>query len=483
MATTQVAVNAATINSTTKESMKADRNTRNRDEDELHQDVVSQFPFLNGYSHLAFGFQPDATTSRDTILTTLREAIDKLTSQIPLLTYQILHTSGQPGSSGVYTPTPWPSDAPKNDFIRVKYCDDDIPPMAQLLRASVPVSMLDAEALTPWPSLPVPHGLKPPWPTAALQVNFLRGGMILNVSMHHMVFDGTGFVQLMRHLATILKGSEVSAADIEQANRDRRSIVPLIPRGEPVKDHSYLRAPSGYKPTPPSSPPKWCYFKLPVSALPTLRKLGTSTSSVSDNDILCAFVWQRVTAVRLARGFPPDTLTKLTRTIDGRGAVGVPLTYMGHLIYFCGTQLSLPMSRVASAPLSTTTQILRRELNAANTNWAVRSFATFIAREPDRSRLVYAGLRNFDTDLGATSFIASQGDGRDGGDSAIPESFGSVLGKLRFTRRPNVSPLIGGITFQPAENGAIPIALCLPEADLEGLKKDGDWRRYTRYVG
>ena len=451
-------------------------------ESELYQDVVSQFPVLNGYSHLAFGFQPDDANSRETIVGTLRAAVDQLVSQIPLLASQILYTPGHADTSGIYTPAPWPSEAPKNEIMRVKYCDDVMPPMAQLLRANVPVSMLDGKTLTPWPSLPVPHGLEPPWPTAALQLNFIRGGIIFNVSIHHMVFDGTGLMQLMRHLATILQGHKIPAVDIEQANRDRRYVVPLIPRGEPVKDHSYLRAPPGYRPTLPSSPPKWCYFKLPVSALPTLRKLASSTLAVSDNDMLCAFCWQRITAARLARGFSPETQTKVTRAIDARGAVGIPPTYMGHLVYFCGTQLSLPMSRVASTSLSTIAQTLRRELNGANTAWAVRSFATFIAREQDRSRLVYTGLRNFDTDLGATSFIASQGDGRDG-EAAMLDSFGPVLGRLLFTRRPDVSPMPGSITLQPAENGAIPIALCLPEADLEELKKDGEWRRYTRYVG
>ncbi|OBT39048.1 hypothetical protein VE00_10701 [Pseudogymnoascus sp. WSF 3629] len=451
--------------------------------DELHQDVVSQFPFLNGYSHIVFLFQPDADTSRETIIATVHAALAKLTAQVPWLAGQVLHNPGPPGNSGHYMLAPWPLNAHKNDMVRVEDCEDRMPPIAQIVRAGAPISMLDAKILTPFPSLPLPHGLEPPLPVMLLQVNFLRGGVIINLSTHHMAVDGNGIVQIMRLLATVLQGQEIAAADREQANRDRRRVVPLIPRGEPVKDHSHLRAPPGHITVPPSSPPKWCYFKLPVSALPTLKKLASPPSQqqqLSENDVICALCWQRITAIRLARGFSPDTMTKMTRIIDARAALGVPITYMGHLTYYAVAQL--PMRLVASLPLSSIAQTLRRELNAANTTWAIRSYATFLAREPDKSRLAYAGLRNLDTDLGTTAFTASQSTSHDDG-SAIPEDFGPVLGHLRYTRRPNCSPLVGGITICPVESGAIPIVMCLPGADLEGLEKDREWRRYARYIG
>ena len=464
-------------------------------DDDLYQDVVSQFPFLNGYSHIAFLFQPpnvDDASQQDTIITNVRDAVDKLTAQIPWLAGRVLHTPGPPGcsSSGHYTMAPWPSDAPKNEIVHVNHCEDLMPPMTRILRAGAPISLLDDKTLIPCPSLPIPHGLEPP-PVLIIRLNFLRGGLIVNMSTHHMAIDGTGLVQIMRLLANILQGrEEIPSAELEQANRDRRRVVPLVPPGEPVKDHSHLRAPPGHVTAPPSSPPKWCCFKLPILSLPALRKNATpppsasslsSPQQLSDNDVLCAFFWQRITASRLARGFSPDTLTKMTRTIDARGAVGVPVTYMGHLTYYSVTQL--PMGQVASLPLSSIAQILRRELNAANTPWSIRSYATFMSREPDKSRLVYAGLRNLDTDLGVTAFSASQSIGQETDGSAMPDSFGPVLGQLKHTRRPNVFPLTGGITLCPIEGGALPIVMCMPEADLDALQKDSEWRHYTRYIG
>ncbi|RMZ74828.1 hypothetical protein DV737_g5695, partial [Chaetothyriales sp. CBS 132003] len=460
-------------------------NVQRDDEDELYQDVVSQFPFLSGYSHVLFIFQPDANRSSEMILAALRHGFDKLVSQVPWLGGQLLHTPGPTGSSGHYSVAPWPSDAPANELIRVKHCEDLIPPMAQIMRAGAPAFMLDGKILTPFPSLPLPHGQDPPLPVINLQVNFIRGGVLLNTTTHHMAIDATGVVQIMRLLATILHGRDIPVAELEQANRDRRRVLQLIPRGEPVKDHSHLRAPPGHVTSPPSSPPKWCYFKMPVATVSTLKRLVASqqlrqVQQISVNDIISAFCWQRITAIRLARGFSPDTKTKMTRTIDARGALGVPITYIGHLTYFSVSQL--PMSQVVSVPLVNIAHTLRRDLNAANTPWAIRSFATFIARQLDKSNLVYAGIRNLDTDLGTTALSSSQS-GAQNESSVLAEDFGPVFGRLMCIRRPNVSPLTGGITISPVEDGAIPIVLCMPEADLEGLKKDRDWSRYMKHVG
>ncbi|KAI4283246.1 MAG: hypothetical protein L6R38_002288 [Xanthoria sp. 2 TBL-2021] len=441
-------------------------------DENLYQDSVGQFPFLNGYSHIVYGFRIPAETRRDAVVDALRNALSTITEQIPWLAGQVLQVAG------VYQTAPWPTDGPRNEILRIKECDDLLPPMAQIMRASAPFAMLDGNILTPWPSLPAPHGLEPPLPALVMQANFIRAGLLLNMVPHHMAMDGAGLTQVLSMLSTVLGGRDIPPAELEQANRDRRRVVPLIPRGEPVKDYGHLRRPPGYTPALPASPPQWCYFKVPLAGLPALRKVAASgTTLVSDNDILCAFCWQRISVVRLARGVAAETLIKFTRAIDGRTTLGVPSSYMGHLIHH--SIVSLPLGQVASSPLSTVAQTLRRALNATNTPWAIRSYATFIAREPDKSQLVFGGLRDINLDLGATSVVSSAGDEAA---SAVPDTYG-LLGPVCFVRRPNVSPLVGTITITPAEGGALPVALCLPEIDLEALKKDVEWRRQTRYVG
>jgi len=447
------------------------------EEDEIYQDVVSQLPFLNGFTQVVLGFQPPAGRPQGDIVAAVRKAVLRVVTHVPWLGGQVLAVP----EKGMQKLAPWPSDAAGNDMVRVKDCTESAPSIAQLLRAGAPISMLDGNMLAPWPALPHPHGLKTPVPVMVLQLNFVRDGLILNLGTHHTIMDGCGIFQLIKFLITALEGDEFPATELEQANRDRRRVLPLIPRGEPVKDFSYMRKPPGYTWHTPASPARWCYFKLSLSAASALKRSTSSPSSglVSENDAICAFCWQRICAARIARGMAPDTVSKFSRTLDGRAAMGIPFAYMGHMI--CHAVTRLPMGQVAAMSLSSLAQALRRDLNGVNTAWALRSYATFIAREPDRSALLYGGPHNTDTDIGASVSVVNMGDSRDKS-ASLPSSWGA-LGTFRFFRRPLLAVVPGSLTINPVENGAIPVLLCLPGDDLDILQKDRTWRQYMKHVG
>ncbi|KAI1774979.1 hypothetical protein F4818DRAFT_417336 [Hypoxylon cercidicola] len=456
------------------------------EDDEMYQDVMSQFPFLNGYTNMVIGFQPASDISQGAIVAAVQAGIDKLVAQVPWMGWQVMRVPGKAGKSDILKPAPWPADS-VNEIVRVKDCRGMIPSLAKLQRAGVPIRMLDGKLLSPVPSLPQAHGIVGPVPIIALQINFIEGGVILGMAANHIVIDGTGIAQLARLLAFVMNDAEIPADEVAQANRDRSRVVPLIPRGEPVKDHEHMRKPVDWVPQPPASPPTWCYFKLPLLGLAALMKsAGASSNSslspqlASENDVICALYWQRVSAVRLGRGFAHDTVSRFSRAVDGRTAVGVPFTYLGHLVHFATTRFA--MGELVSMPLLTVAQALRRELNAVNTAWAVRSYATFLAREPDKSLLLYSGIRNQNTDLGATSSVIGIGDSRETS-STILNDWGPFLGTVRFVRRPNVATIPGSFQIYPVENGAIPLLTCLSVDDLDKLKKDPIWRQYTRFVG
>jgi trichothecene 3-O-acetyltransferase len=436
-------------------------------DENLYPDLMGQFPILDAYTQLCFGFELPLDVDRDSVVSALQTGLDRLIKQIAWLGWQM----GQ--KSGVRTAVPWPEDVAR-ELLHVKYCDDTILPMAQLLAAGVPIGKLDGKVLTPWPALPQPHGLTGPVPVITLQANFVQGGLILNLSSHHTMMDGTANFQVLKLLATVLGGDEIPAADLQQANRDRTHLIDLIPRSEPLKDHSHLRRPPGYQFVFPASPPTWCYFKMPVTSLSKLAKTAHDPSRpVTEDDVLHAFYWQRLCAVRLARGISADMVSKISRAIDGRMALGIPASYMGAHVYTAITRL--PLGQVASLTLPQTAQVLRREFSQANTAWAIRSFATFIAREPDRSVLMYNGTHNGNTDVGATSSLNTN--------QTLPPSWGPLLGPCRFFRRSIGAPIPGAFVVQSAEGGAIPIAVCLPQDDLEALKKDSLWGQYTRCIG
>jgi hypothetical protein len=101
MGSMEDAMTSANANDLDEKARKAQIKDQSDSEEELFQDVVSQFPFLNGYSHVAFIFQPEAHISRESIIATVQDGLDKIMDQIPWLADQVLHTSGPAGSSGL----------------------------------------------------------------------------------------------------------------------------------------------------------------------------------------------------------------------------------------------------------------------------------------------------------------------------------------------------------------------------------------------
>ncbi|KAF5963126.1 trichothecene 3-o-acetyltransferase [Fusarium coicis] len=423
----------------------------------VFQDVMSQFTALNGHTQLILGFKLLPETPRDAVTDALEKALRGLTHQINWLDGQVAE------KDGILLPVPWPKDGPQNQILRRKDCDRVLPAMDDLIRRGVPISELDANIVSPFPGLNAGHRLEPPVPIIRLQANFISGGVLLTMCFHHIVMDGTAAFQFIRHLACALEGKQISPTDLVQANRDRGSVVRLLSPGEPIKDYTDLRRPPGFAYPPVSSTPAWCYFRLPTAALKALMtmartQLSASTSPnslLSENDVICAFCWQRISTVRLSTQ-NPGTVSKFSRAIDGRLAGGIPLGYMGHMVYHAN--LRLPLQHIASSSLGDIAFRLRKALDSSNNEWTLRSYATFIARQPDKSLLLYGGKTNPNTDLGATSALA--------GDDLRQTTFGALLGPSCFLRRPKTTPITGSISMSPVEGDYIPFCLCLPSVDL-----------------
>jgi hypothetical protein len=438
-------------------------------------DILGQFPILNTFSVLAYGFELPLDVDRHAVFSALETAFDKLIEQIPFLGSQIVVSD-----TGARQIAPWPEDVPRH-LVAMKVCDDSIVPMSQLLAEKAPVQRLDGKVLCPWPALPFPHGITGPVPVVHLQASFVRGGLILNLSTHHTMMDGTADFQFLKLLALVLNGHEVPAEDLEQANRPRDRVVPLIPEGEPVKDYSHLYPPPGWKLVMPTSMPLWCYFLLPEDRFAALAETVRASAPppadpkqrLSKDDILCAFYWKRLCALRLARGMAPDTGCKISRAINARPALGLPPSYLGAQV--CPSILRLTLGAVDAMPTAELAALLRAKVVEDAAPWAVRSFATTVAREAPaaRARMMYTGTHDVNTDIGYTNVSRA----------LVPKGAWGPLGECKWYRRPNASPIPGSFRIQEAEGGAHPLCLCLLEPDLKDLKEDDEWNKLTICVG
>lgn len=145
---------------------------------------------------------------------------------------------------------------------------------------------------------------------------------------------------------------------------------------------------------------------------------------------------------------------------------------MGHMIHIATSWLTF--EELETSPLATIACALRKSVNDVNDEYTVRSWATLIANEPDKSSVVFDGKFNPDTDIGSSSWAHV---------NLCREEFG-VLGKSSLIRRPNFMPLKNDVYFLPrTEKGDIDALVCVNELDFEALKLDEGWNAHAEHIG
>jgi hypothetical protein len=448
-----------------------------------YQDVIGQFPILKTYNHGILGFEIDEDAHRAIVVVELQAATDKLITYFPWLGGAVANEGSGPGNSGTVKLIDWPRSASSfNRVLRIKDCTDTIPPFSELKTRKAPCSMIEGKILGAYPGFPESYqeSTENPAPVLAIQANFIKGGLLLDFSTQHNAIDASGMMQVIELFSVAMQGAEFSASALKEGNRDRSRVIPLIPPGEPIRDHSYLRRPLDFAPPQLPAPhllPRWAYFLMDRSAVPVIKAAASqgdgydlSVPFISSNDALSAFYWKCLASVRACNGRSLETVSKFIRAIDTRKAMGVSNEYMGHMVYHAITRMTLMELKEAS--ISAVACKLRTALNDVNNDFSVRSYATYIANTPDKSQLIYGGLYNTDTDIGASTVPNAD----------FFHSFGRI-GTPQFARRPNLAPIPGCVYFMPPERHYLPILVCLRDDDLEGLKTHPEWSKCTEFIG
>ncbi|EED22649.1 trichothecene 3-O-acetyltransferase, putative [Talaromyces stipitatus ATCC 10500] len=428
----------------------------------LTQDVLGQLPLLKAYNHIMVGFPLHDTSNREEIIQSLESAALKLTAAIPWLGGKVVNVGSGPESSGHFQSVPYL-----------------LPPYQEIVAAKGPASMLDGAVIGPKNAFPASYeeSETDPAPALLIQASFLTGGLVLDFAAQHNMSDGGGVLAMLNVIATALRGQEIPASTIEAANLDRRTVIPLLGPEEPLLDHSHLiRPPPPAVRRPLPSLLAWCFFRFSSEKLNAIKTEASNPAHltvpfISRDDALCAFLWKRITSVRLRRRNTPDDLSKFTRAVDIRKTMGIPFDYMGVSVTNATTWLSF--QELIDLPLAAVASELRKTLNQIDAEF-VRSFTTFVSRQNDKRNIAYAGKFNADTDMGTSSM------------ASVPlykANFGP-LGEPTLVRRPTFAPIPSTIYVMPQTlDGDVDALFCLGEADIAALRDDPEWNSSVEYIG
>ena len=446
--------------------------------------IFDQIPSLGAYTVIAL-LWPIDHAAKDEVVTALEKASLTLTKSFPFLAGQVINEKvkgAEKTSSGTYRVVEYEPHNGKPP-VRVKDCTSLCPSYEEQRKARAPLSMLDASIISPMKGLPSYYDGSEPRPVFVLQVNFINGGIILTSACMHNALDMTGMGQVIRLLAQALRGEKFTEAQIQDGNVDRTKVLPLLGPDEKPLAHENCRCPSSLS-NPAfgggSTPAPWKFFNFPGQKLVKLKEeaakesgAGTDVPYITTNDALTAFIWQRNAVARSAR-LGKEAKSTLVRAFDIRRNVDPPLTqgYMGHCVACLSTPV--PVEELAAAPLSTATIKLcktRQEIN----NYYVRSLATTLHSLDDKTTFAYGAKFNPDTDLMVSSW---------GELGLYQQSFGPILGKPEFVRRPLFAEMQGLTYYMPrTDDGSIAVAISIREDDAKALMGDPVWASYAETIG
>jgi len=312
----------------------------------------------------------------------------------------------------------------------------------------------------------------------------------------HNALDMSGLGKLIDLFARTFRAEEVTYDEIEWGNRDRRELFTLLDPGEEMLDHSMLTADledEGLKRdagTPPAKA-RWEYVRFNSAKLARLKQLaslqefddkadkqGSSSKSISTDDIISAFIWQRIMLSRnphvsFFSSIAAET-TILCRAINGRRFLdpSIPASYMGQMV--CCTFHSISLSSVMIQHLPEVARELRSKLNQQN-NHSIRSFFTFIHKKKDKRLISFTAHMDLSRDL-----LISSGAGLE----IYQVDFGSTFGVPEWVRRPRWDSAEGVIYLMPkTREGDVDAAICLNEQDWERMRRDIVWNKFTEYIG
>ncbi|KAI2621286.1 transferase family-domain-containing protein [Hypoxylon sp. NC1633] len=450
-----------------------------RDLDRYQDQALGQLPMLQVYSHILYFFPRPHDYSREQIIRDLEAAVTKVRQDVPWMGARVINVGKTDGKSGIYRPIA--CSLPKQ-AIDVADFTDEIPEYAAFQAQKAPLSMIDTEKLTPVSGFPkkFEDSDEDPAHVVRLQVSFIRGGVIIDFAFEHNMGDASGHFGFVKLVATAMRGEDFSASFLEQANLDRRNIIPLLGPEDTMLDHSHHKRPPVTDSAPfiPRKDARYHVFRFTPANMAKLKDLASQREGfdpevpfISTDDAVCAFCWQHFMGVRQGR-FPGTTESRFGRQIDGRKLVGLPANYMGEVAHTMSAWMTF--EQLASAPLSTVASYLRKRLNETNNLHHLRSFASFIAREPDKSTITYAGKFNPDVDIGCSSIRTLAG--------VFPQ-FGR-LGTPEFIRRPPSVPFPSTLVLYPGTpEGDCDAIACLTDADFEALSADPEWTRYVEHIG
>ncbi|RMZ73130.1 transferase family [Pyrenophora seminiperda CCB06] len=454
----------------------------------------------------------------------LQLGLDKTLELIPALNGKVIpcseHEIGyKKGELGVAVP---PFGTPPRIQMVYQDMSDVLPSFASLKEGGfMPSALKDEQALSPDAFPP------PPKDILSAQANFVNGGCILAVKLDHACMDGVGAMVAMKAWAENcrnIQGDSSATCEWYDPESFNHSLPELLHEMEgyvrPIEEIDtsvwdllrfappedvLARQPSRSGGLPTRYPPASTFplsagdrkldttlFSIPPHKLELLKQdmaseLEEGTPMPSISDIVQALIWRSALRARYTvakangRSFAPDERCIMETPTDGRPYFSplLPSTYMGSMLLFNRTSLSIADLCDPSTSILQVAQILRAS-SARMTPSLIHDAFSLLQSLPDYKEYAMASMGLDHMHLMLSNLMMFQLEevnfgGRFWGNGGVPEMMRPPLkGHNRLLRFLAILPVKG--------DGGVEFSFGTGEGEREVLRADEEFARYTELV-
>lgn len=322
-------------------------------------------------------------------------------------------------------------------------------------------------------------------PLAAFQLNFIRGGLIVGVAVHHALSDGPGCDGFLTTWAENSAAASSGASFIPAKHTFKLEGSPLDVAKPTHEQMSKLETAfpvvkdaGGPMPPPPADfkmpslvSQMWHFPKSKAQALKTTLSLEIQDGWISTYDAVMALLWSSMTRAKLDLLKPDlDSTTKLVHAVDTRKIWEPPLPAQFLGVGACGARCEPLRIKdiVAADNLTKVATNVRGSINELTPQF-LTGLLQWVAGRDDK-RWLEINIDSFlGMDLGATSW--------QGMTAYEKHDFG--FGFPRALRWP--SPPFEGFVFvypsrakhkYPSEDEGVEVCVCLEESCMDRLLQD-----------
>ncbi|EWZ48932.1 hypothetical protein FOZG_04401 [Fusarium oxysporum Fo47] len=365
-------------------------------------------------------------------------------------------------------------DSPGGFMFPYKDLTDVLPSYAELRERNFPLAEFTTVQVGPIDVMP--QG--PNQPVFAAQANFVKGGLLLTVGVHHSACDASALDAILStwsHNTAVASGGSGSFSTLDGPSNDRSPLMEgdlgnadvaafpeyvLMPT--PHSTEGDLSSMSGFQMPPLAS---HLFHFSPKS----LTKLKAEAGAFSSHDALCAFIWQRMTLARMHSGVfndpPGDSTSRFCFAVNIRNRMSPPLppSYMGNASMGCVTKKISVASMISNNGLKQASAAIRRSLNDFNSPRRITSTIGLLGSRPDPTdfKLSFNGFLGLDVVESSWADLGVYG-----------HQWGDAIGTLDAVRIPGEGSDGTMMILPRLKDGGLDVVVGLSTAAMEKLIED-----------